>query len=307
MLRVSRWTARVCHGAYDRGPLFARELHGRVTTRPEERVDSRARRLALRNFLVECRSRLRPEDVGLNSGGRRRVPGLRREEVAELAGVSALWYALLETPRDIRVSPQMLDRLATSLRLSDEEKLYLFSLAIHELPIIPRATPDSIGAIGREYFELQRFIRRSRSASNLHELADLTTDSLFNLAQGVQDAYFVKANLSAKQFTFVSQRTAPRFDPVIAESVDFASVHDAQAVLIRGELFAEPNVATTPHAIFRERAASLGSGRFISAGIKSLTFDGAVGYFDLGDGQYAEREKARLSLVAEIVAADLDN
>jgi len=307
VLRVSRWNARVCHGAYDRGPLVARELHGRVTTRPEERVDGRARRLALRNFLIECRSRLRPGDVGLNSSGRRRVPGLRREEVAKLAGVSAVWYTLLESGSDIRVSPQTLDRVATSLRLSDDEKLHLFSLAIHELPIISRATPDSIGAIGREYFELQRFVRRSRSASSLQELAEMTTDLLFDLAQDAQDAYFVKADLSSEQFTFTAQRTAPRFDPVTAESVDFASVHDAQAVLVRGELFAESNVAATPHAIFRERAVSLGSGRFVSAGVRSPTFHGAIGYFDLGVGQYGEGEKARLSLVAEIVAANLDN
>jgi transcriptional regulator with XRE-family HTH domain len=307
VLRVSRLASQVCHGAYDRGPLFARELGGRATTRPEERVDSRARRLALRDFLIERRSRLRPEDVGLTSGGRRRVPGLRREEVAKLAGMSAVWYTLLETTSDIRVSPQMLDRLAASLQLNDEEKLYLFSLAIRELPIVPHATADSIGAIGREYYELQGFIRRTRSASSLQEIADLATDLVFDLAQDAQDTYFVKADLSAKQFTFISQRTSPRFDPVIAESVDFASVHDAQAVLVRGELFTESNVAATPHAIFRERAVSLRSGRFISAGIKSLMFNGAIGYFDLGDGQYPEREKARLSLIAEIVAADLDN
>jgi len=268
-------------------------------------VDGRARRLALRKFLIESRSRLRPEDVGLSSGGRRRVPGLRREEIAQLAGVSAVWYALLESGSDIRVSPQLLDRLAASLRLSAEEKLSLFSLAIHELPIIPRATPSSIGAIGREYFELQRFIRRSRLASSFDELAGLTTDLLSRLAADVQDAYFVRADLPAKQFTFVSQRTAPWFEPVSAQPVDFASVHDAQAVLVRGELFAEPDVAARPHAIFRERAASLGSGRFVSVGIKTLTFDGAIGYFDVGVGQYAEAEKARLSLVAEIVGSNL--
>jgi transcriptional regulator with XRE-family HTH domain len=268
-------------------------------------VGSRARRLALRNFLIECRSRLRPEDVGLLSFGRRRVPGLRREEVAELARVSPAWYTLLETARDIRVSPQMLGRLATSLRLTEEEKLYLFSLAIHELPMIAREPANSIGATGREYVELQTFIRRARSASSVQELADLTTDLLFGLAPEAQDAYFVKADLAAKQFVFSSQHTAPRFDPVSPEPIAFSSVHDSERVLVRGELFAESNVAVSPHAVFRERALRLGSGRFITAGIKVGEFDGAIGYFELGRDEYSERERRRLSLIAEIVTREL--
>ncbi|HTV92384.1 MAG TPA: helix-turn-helix transcriptional regulator [Verrucomicrobiae bacterium] len=92
------------------------------------------RREELRNFLKTCRARLRPEDVGLRSVGRRRVSGLRREEVAELSGVSLEWYTLLETAQDIRVSPQLLDRISGALRLNDQEKLQLFLLAIEELP-----------------------------------------------------------------------------------------------------------------------------------------------------------------------------
>src|ERR1700758_2377682 len=96
-----------------------------------------SRRLALREFLIDCRSRLHPEDVGLITTGHRRVAGLRREEVAGLAGISPLWYTMLETGRYRRVSPQMLHRLSTVLRLSDTEAAYLFSLAIEELPAIP--------------------------------------------------------------------------------------------------------------------------------------------------------------------------
>lgn len=99
-----------------------------------------SRRLALRDFLRRCRSRLRPEDVGLASFGHRRVTGLRREEVAGLAGISPLWYTMLETGRYRRVSPQMLHRLSTVLCLSDAQKTYLFSLAIDELPEMPAPT-----------------------------------------------------------------------------------------------------------------------------------------------------------------------
>jgi transcriptional regulator with XRE-family HTH domain len=100
------------------------------------RVERRSRREELRNFLKAARARLTPEQVGLASIGRRRVTGLRREEVAELCGVSLAWYTLLETAREINVSPRLLQRLSCALRLRDDEKLHLFSLAIDELPRI---------------------------------------------------------------------------------------------------------------------------------------------------------------------------
>ena len=100
-------------------------------------ADKRRRREELREFLKAARARLTPQEVGLTSFGRRRVCGLRREEVAELCGISLTWYTLLETAREITVSPRLLHRLSCALRLSEPEKLYLFSLAIDELPRIP--------------------------------------------------------------------------------------------------------------------------------------------------------------------------
>jgi hypothetical protein len=97
-------------------------------------VDKFARRNELRVFLRTCRARVTPEQAGLKPVGRRRVAGLRREEVAELSGMSLEWYTLLETAQDIRVSPRLLDRISQTLRLNDEEKLKLFLLAIEEIP-----------------------------------------------------------------------------------------------------------------------------------------------------------------------------
>ncbi len=71
----------------------------------------------LADFLRSRRERLSPEDVGLPSGGRRRTPGLRREEVAALAGVGLTWYTWLEQGRDIGVSASFLDNLARVLKL----------------------------------------------------------------------------------------------------------------------------------------------------------------------------------------------
>ncbi|RLV09073.1 transcriptional regulator [Streptomyces griseocarneus] len=76
------------------------------------------------------RARLSPADVGLPDGGaRRRTPGLRREEVAVLAGVGASWYQWLEQGRDITVSPQVLDAVAGVLRLAEPERRHLYVLA----------------------------------------------------------------------------------------------------------------------------------------------------------------------------------
>src|ERR1700691_1407721 len=98
-------------------------------------ASSLVRRDELRAFLRSRRARLSPADVGLpDNGGRRRTPGLRREEVAALAGVGVSWYTWLEQGRDINPSPQVLDALAQALRLQAAERRTLFAVAVTELP-----------------------------------------------------------------------------------------------------------------------------------------------------------------------------
>ncbi|WP_407565417.1 helix-turn-helix transcriptional regulator [Streptomyces sp. 184] len=87
------------------------------------------RREQLREFLRGRRARLTPADVGLPHAGRRRTPGLRREEVAVLAGVGVSWYTWLEQGRDIKVSAQVLDAIGGALLLTPDERSYLFRLA----------------------------------------------------------------------------------------------------------------------------------------------------------------------------------
>jgi len=74
------------------------------------------------------RAALTPEDVGLPLGGRRRTPGLRREEVAQLAGVGATWYTWLEQGRDVRASLDVLEAIARALRLTPAERTHLILL-----------------------------------------------------------------------------------------------------------------------------------------------------------------------------------
>jgi transcriptional regulator with XRE-family HTH domain len=91
-------------------------------------------RAELADFLRRGRARLDPSDVGLAPGTRRRTPGLRREEVAALAGMSVDYYTRLEQSRGPRPSRQMLTALARALRLTDDERDHLFHLAGEEPP-----------------------------------------------------------------------------------------------------------------------------------------------------------------------------
>jgi transcriptional regulator with XRE-family HTH domain len=100
------------------------------------------KRAELAAFLRTRRERIHPEDVGLPNGTRRRTPGLRREEVAQLAGVGVTWYTWLEQGRPIHVSVQVLEAIARSLRLNATERGHLFRLA--ELPGAEDATAGCV-------------------------------------------------------------------------------------------------------------------------------------------------------------------
>ncbi|SDB32944.1 helix-turn-helix domain-containing protein [Pseudomonas sp. NFACC13-1] len=89
-------------------------------------------RQALADFIRQCRERTSPESLGLPQGRRRRTKGLRREEVAALAGVGLTWYTWFEQGRDIAVSDDFLQRLVRGLRLDRAEREHLFALAGRE-------------------------------------------------------------------------------------------------------------------------------------------------------------------------------
>src|SRR3954449_4471843 len=128
---------------------------GRVTRRASivglAPPPSQERRSELTDFLRNRRAQVTPQDVGLPANGRRRTPGLRREEVAQLAGVGLSWYTWLEQGRDIKPSAQVLDALARVLRLDTAERAHLFHLARVELPLpagdYPREAPEELRAI----------------------------------------------------------------------------------------------------------------------------------------------------------------
>jgi MmyB-like transcription regulator ligand binding domain/Helix-turn-helix domain len=110
----------------------------RVVTQAIER-----RRAELGGFLKARRARLSPEDFGMPPGSRRRTPGLRREEVALLAGVGVTWYTWLEQGREINASQQVLDAVARTLRLTQAEREHMYRLA----EATPLRAADASGAV----------------------------------------------------------------------------------------------------------------------------------------------------------------
>ena len=111
-----------------------------------------ARRTELAAFLRARRAQLTPADVGLPEGsasGRRRTPGLRREEIAQLSGVGVTWYTWLEQGRDIAASAQVIDALARALLLTSDQHRHLRELAGLPAPEPPAPADDTLPRLQR--------------------------------------------------------------------------------------------------------------------------------------------------------------
>lgn len=111
------------------------------------------RRHELAEFLRSRRARIAPEEVGLARGVRRRTPGLRREEVAMLAGISPEWYTWLEQGRQINVSLQLLESLARVLQLDIDERAHLFLLAHRQPPPVEMYSAPTISPTMQQFLD----------------------------------------------------------------------------------------------------------------------------------------------------------
>jgi len=118
----------------------------------EQSESDRLKELA--EFLRSRRARISPEEAGFADGGRRRTPGLRRSEVAQLSGMSVDWYTWMEQARPIQVSAQVLESLSRALRLDAGERKHLYLLALRQLPA------DALGGEGVASETLRLFLER---------------------------------------------------------------------------------------------------------------------------------------------------
>ena len=154
------------------------------------------RRAALRGFLKVRRARLQPADVGLLSIGRRRAEGLRRDEVAALAGVSVTWYTWLETahPKK-RFSLKFVASVARALQLSAGDTAELFSLAFPEFGFAG-ALPDGTGVV-------ERLARDTADATCYGEVEDAALCSLIELLRPAGPGFILSQGRPMWTFTRV--------------------------------------------------------------------------------------------------------
>lgn len=235
-------------------------------------VTSRSRRRELGDLLRSRRGQLDAAELGLPEGARRRSPGLRREEVAALSGVSVTWYTWLEQGRDTRPSRQVLDALARTLRLSGTEHAYVLSLAGYA-PALPRDghVPASVpghvqrlldAQVGLPSFALAhdwQIVAWNESYAALYPGVETVNASNRNLLWLVFTDPYVRQllpNWRQDSRRFLAQfraETGPRLeDPGVAalihrlctQSADFADGwrdHDIQGFSSRERLFHHPS------------------------------------------------------------------
>lgn len=174
------------------------------------------RRQALADFLRQRRASLSPDEVDLPPGLRRRTPGLRREEVAQLANIGTSWYVWLEQGRDVHPSMQVLESLAQALKLTPNERRHLFLLAGQPLPpavspasenvspalqqMLDDLNPSPAYILGRRY----DYLAWNKAADGLFTISDLRSD----------DSSPYACNMVWRLFTNPTTRERPNWEMV---------------------------------------------------------------------------------------------
>jgi transcriptional regulator with XRE-family HTH domain len=135
------------------GPLLDEPKTNGTPVRGHANGNGERRRSELADFLRRRRESITPEDVGLPDGGRRRTPGLRREEVSLLAGVGTTWYTWLEQGRDVRASVEVLESIARALKLTPTERTHLIVLGRGEDPPPCKSPAERVSPVLRRLIE----------------------------------------------------------------------------------------------------------------------------------------------------------
>jgi len=218
------------------------------------------RRSELTHFLRSRRAALSPADVGMGSAGGRTRAGLRREEVAVLAGVSASWYAWLEQGRPINVSDGILDAISRALRLTEQERVHLYRLADANPPLpTPRADPSDTEVLQRvvdtrisgpacvidRYWDV--LAANEQATRVLHLGQDGNENFLIGLFTGSHGRQYVNLPQVARQMTarFRLQTSYLADDPRYEQMADRLSADSARFAELWGCHEVEEFVPTT--------------------------------------------------------------
>lgn len=178
-----------------------------------------ARHEALRALLEEARARLSPQDVGLpRNNGLRRVPGLRRSEVAELVGVSTRWYEMFEEgPSDRRFSAEFVHRVADALRLDEGQRVTLFRLTMPEVRLaVEQVERSALDGALRSFTQVRELARRLTCASSFEEAVEAAAKTLERV---LSPSCFAAATLLPEEPRRVIA-VGPKADVVITDFAD---------------------------------------------------------------------------------------
>ncbi len=237
-----------------------------------------SQRELLIRFLKDRRARIKPADIGLPDAARRRTPGLRREDVAAVAGVSVTWYTWLEQGRDIRVSEQVLEKIASALRLDPDERDYLFMLTQHRLPApVPaddhytevsetlRRMIDSLGTpaiIMTERWDVLYW--NSLAATAIRDYAQYASDE-----RNLLKILFISEadRLSEADFAAMAHRVVARFHVDFSQSAspeNFEALVDelSEASSVFKKLWGDPELATRSVGVHTVDHKDLGKLKF---------------------------------------------
>jgi transcriptional regulator with XRE-family HTH domain len=187
----------------------------------------------VREFLTSRRAKVTPEQAGLPTfGGKRRVTGLRREEVALLAGVSADYYTRLERGNLAGVSEQVLDSLARALRLDDAERAHLFDLARASTGPVRGSRRAAVSKVRPGVLLILESLSTPAYVRNARTDILAANDLAFALYDGILDRERLPLNLA--KFLFLDQR-APEF------FLDWENIADDSVAALRAEAGRSPH------------------------------------------------------------------
>jgi transcriptional regulator with XRE-family HTH domain len=261
----------------------------------------------LREFLRAARERIAPHEVGFPVSTRRRSRGLRREEVAELAGISENWYARFETGR-AQLSFAAIERVANVLRLGRGERERLLELARPDYASFSARGIDTASAtLGSHIHGLHRLVRACSSASSFGELATVAAETMHGIC-GPETLAYVRRYLPASEILEVVGSAGPGAEQLFGHRQATSDVAYAMRHFVDGQPYGEADLDRSPCADLRRRVERIGVRAYYTQPI--LTADGLGSMIGVAFGTPREPdavERSGLEAAAALIELTLKN